>query len=128
MNDYSCGIIHVSIIVEMQIPHESGTFPLDYGGRAAYMETSPQGCFTLWPKVKRPLIFTNQIARNQEFGLSTLHTRSQSPKVVALQNAYMAILFDEGDGLSKKGWSNRNGNSTYDREAVDIFSFKKIKI
>jgi hypothetical protein len=33
-----------------------------------------KGRFTLWPKVERPLISTNQIARNQEFGLSTLHT------------------------------------------------------
>jgi hypothetical protein len=34
-----------------------------------------KGPFTLWPKVERPLISTNHIARNQEFGLSTLHTR-----------------------------------------------------
>jgi hypothetical protein len=36
-----------------------------------------QGRFTLWPKVKGPLISTNQIARNQEFGLSTLHTMAK---------------------------------------------------
>ena len=33
------------------------------------------GHFTLWPKVERSSIATNQIARNQEFGLSTLHTK-----------------------------------------------------
>jgi hypothetical protein len=33
-----------------------------------------QGRFTQWPKVERPSISTNHIARNQEFGLSTLHT------------------------------------------------------
>ena len=59
------------------------------------------------PKVKRPSIFTDQIARNHEIGLSTLHTRRQVPKTVAIQNAYVAILFDQGDGLSKEvrvGW------------------------
>jgi hypothetical protein len=33
-----------------------------------------QGRFKLWLKVERPSIPTNQITRNQEFGLSTLHT------------------------------------------------------
>jgi hypothetical protein len=45
---------------------------------------------------------TNKIARNQEFSLSTLHTRDQSSKVIALQNVYVAVLFDQGDGLSKE--------------------------
>jgi hypothetical protein len=36
--------------------------------------------------------------------LSTLYTRGQSPKVVALQNAYIVVLFDQGDGLSKEVW------------------------
>ena len=31
----------------------------------------------LWPKVERPLMSTNQFARNQEFGLSTLHTMAK---------------------------------------------------
>jgi hypothetical protein len=43
-----------------------------------------KGCFTLWPKAKRPSISTNQIARNQEVGLSTLHTRGQSPKTITI--------------------------------------------
>ena len=38
-------------------------------------------------------IFTNHIVRNQEFSLLTLHTRGQSPKVVALQNVHMAVFF-----------------------------------
>ena len=65
---------------------------------------SPKGRFTLWPKVERPSISTNQIVRNRAFNLSTLHTKGQCPKVVALQNAYMTILFDQGDGLLKEGW------------------------
>jgi hypothetical protein len=36
-----------------------------------------KGRFTLSPKVERPLISTNHIARNQEFGLSTLHTMAK---------------------------------------------------
>jgi hypothetical protein len=63
-----------------------------------------RGRFTLWPKVKRPSNSTNQIARNQDLGLSTLHTRGQSPKAVSLQNAYMEILLDVGNGLSKEVW------------------------
>jgi hypothetical protein len=43
-----------------------------------------KGHFTLWLKVERPSITTIQIARNQEFDLSTLHTRVQSPKAVAI--------------------------------------------
>jgi hypothetical protein len=43
------------------------------------------GRFTLWPKVERPSSSTNQIVRNQEFGLSTLHTiYGQSSKAVAI--------------------------------------------
>jgi hypothetical protein len=34
--------------------------------------TYPKGRFTLWPKVKRASISTNQIARNQEFGLKSM--------------------------------------------------------
>jgi hypothetical protein len=61
-----------------------------------------KGHFTLWLKVERLSIFTNQIARNQRSGLLTLHTRVQSPKVVTLQNVYMPILFDQVDELSKE--------------------------
>jgi hypothetical protein len=42
--------------------------------------TYNEGCFTLWLKIERLSISTNQVARKQEFGLSTLHTRGQSPK------------------------------------------------
>jgi hypothetical protein len=48
------------------------------------------------------LISTNQIARNQEFSLSTLHTQSQSPKAITFPNAYMAVRFDQDDKLSKE--------------------------
>ena len=32
------------------------------------------------------------------------HTRGPSPKAVALKNAYMAVLFDQDNGLSKEVW------------------------
>ena len=47
-------------------------------------------------------VFINHIVRNQAFGLSTLHTKGQSPKPVVLQDAYMAIFFDQGVGFLKK--------------------------
>jgi hypothetical protein len=39
--------------------------------------SGPKSHFTLWPKVERPSISTNQIARNQEFGLSTLRSMAK---------------------------------------------------
>ena len=51
---------------------------------------------------QRPLICTNQMTRKHVFGLLTLHTRGQNPEAVVLQNAYMTILFDQGDKLSKE--------------------------
>jgi hypothetical protein len=56
----------------------------------------------LGPIYSKLLVSTNHIARYQEFGLSTLHTKGQSPEAVALQNAYMAIFFYQGDGLSEE--------------------------
>jgi hypothetical protein len=80
------------------------------------------GRFTLWSNVERLSISTNQIARNQEFSLST-HTRGQSPKGVALQIAYMSILFDQGETNSQRKFgSHMNGNPNYGREAIDFFS------
>jgi hypothetical protein len=42
----------------------------------------------------------------------------------------MAVLFDQGVGLSKEVWVGRNGNPNYGQEVVDFFSFfwKKKKI
>lgn len=54
---------------------------------------------TLWLKVKRLSISIHHIVRNQEFGFSTLHTRHQSPKVVALKMLTWYIFFYQGDGL-----------------------------
>jgi hypothetical protein len=48
-----------------------------------------KGHFTLWLKVERPSISTNQIARNRKSDLSTLHTRGQSPKAVAILKVFM---------------------------------------
>jgi hypothetical protein len=42
--------------------------------------------------------FTNQVARNQEFGLLTLHTMAK---------VHMLLQFQEGDGLSKEVWVRR---------------------
>jgi hypothetical protein len=40
-------------------------------------QTNTKGRFTLWPKVERLSISTNQIARNQEFGFSILHNKAK---------------------------------------------------
>ena len=63
-----------------------------------------KGRFIQWQQVERLLIFTNLMTRNQEFGLSTLHTRGQSLKAIAIYNAYMVVLFDQGDKLLKEVW------------------------
>jgi hypothetical protein len=55
-----------------------------------------KGRFTLWPKVERPSISINRIARNQEFGLSTLHTQAKGRRNLK------CLLLQEGDGLSKE--------------------------
>jgi len=52
-----------------------------------------KGHFRLWSKVKRPSVSTNGIARNQEFGLSTLHTRDQSPTAVILHGNTFWLAF-----------------------------------
>jgi len=63
-------------------------------------------------KGREAVNFYHQIERNQELGLSTFHTRGQSPNVVPFQNAYMAVLFalsfdlsfDQNHRLSKEVW------------------------
>jgi hypothetical protein len=39
--------------------------------------------------------------------------------VVALQNAYMATLFDKGDGLSKEVWVGQEWNPIYGQDAIE---------
>ena len=51
-------------------------------------------------EVERLSIFTNQRARNQEFGFSNLHTKAKVPRLSQLK----CLLFDKGDGLSKEDW------------------------
>jgi hypothetical protein len=85
-------------------------------------EKAFKGRFTLWLKVKRLSIPTNYIARNQEFSLLTLHIRGQSPKVVALQTAYMAILLTTEMDSQMKFGSHRNENPNFGREIVDLFA------
>jgi hypothetical protein len=68
--------------------------------------------------------FTNQIIRNQEFGLSTLHTRGgQSFKAIALQNAYIAIpfFFIKTIDSRKKFGSIRNEKPNYGLEVVNFY-------
>ena len=70
-----------------------------------------RGRFILWPKIEMTSIPTNEIARNKEFGLSTLHTTCQNPKTKAFQNAYIALLFNQDDGLSKEVWVKQEWKS-----------------
>jgi hypothetical protein len=69
----------------------------------ACVQSGPKGHFTLWPKIKWLSISINQIARNQEFSLSTLHTMAK----VQRPPKFKILLFEEGDGLSKKVWVGR---------------------
>jgi hypothetical protein len=90
-----------------------------------------KGHFTLWPKVERPSISTNLVARNQEFSLSTLHTKGESPKpkAVTMFNAYMAILFDKGNELSKEVWVEHEWKpKLWLRGHQFFFRRKKIKL
>jgi hypothetical protein len=82
----------------------------------------PRWHFTLWPKVERPLITINQIARNQKFGLSTLHTMV---KVQRLSQFKMITFWRRRQTL--EGSLGRTGmkNPNYGREAVGFFSLKK---
>jgi hypothetical protein len=66
--------------------------------------------------------------RNQVFGLSTLHTRGQSPKVVPLQHAYMAVFFDQGEGLSKEVWVAQEWKPKLWLRGHRIFFHKNYKI
>ena len=85
-------------------------------------KTTPKGRFTLWPKVKRPLITTNQSARNQEFGLSNLQimTKVQRPSQYKL-----ITFFVEGDELLVEVWVGREWKPNYGEEAVWFFALKK---
>jgi hypothetical protein len=51
------------------------SFPVVFS--VAAQPNDVKGRFTQWPKVERVSISTNQIARNQEFGLSTFHTMAR---------------------------------------------------
>jgi hypothetical protein len=62
---------------------------------------------------------------NQEFGLSTLHTRGQSPKAVTLQNAQMALFFDQGNRFSKGSLSRIGMDIQTTVEKLSNFFYKK---
>jgi hypothetical protein len=85
------------------------------------MWTDPEGRFTLWQKVEMPSISTNHIARNQEFGLSTLHTKAkvQSP------SQFNIISFWRSYKLSKElrvGWE---WQPNYGQDVVKFFAYGK---
>jgi hypothetical protein len=46
-------------------------------GMGHKVRLDPKGRFTLWPKVEGLSISTDQIAKNQEFSFSTLHTMAK---------------------------------------------------
>jgi len=60
--------------------------------------------FTLYPKIKRPSIFTNEIARNQELASQTFTLEAKVERLLS----YIAVLldpsFDQSDKLSKEVW------------------------
>jgi hypothetical protein len=85
------GVFWWSVLHETVVGNDWCGWDLDEVDKSC---THYKGHFTIWPKVKRPWISTNHIARNQEFSLLTLHIRGRSLKIVAFQNAYMAIFFD----------------------------------
>ena len=101
-------------------------------GKAQRLTREPEnnlqikGRFTLWPKVERPSVSTNQISRNQEFGLSTLHTRGRSPKSVALFLPTWQHFFDQSDGLSKGVWVVQEWKPKVWSRGRRIFSLKKL--
>ena len=96
------------------------------GGSISTNCCKTKGRFTLWPKVERPSISTNQISRNQEFGLSTLHTRGRSPKSVALFLPTWQHFFDQSDGLSKGVWVVQEWKPKVWSRGRRIFSLKKL--
>jgi hypothetical protein len=53
------------------------------------------------------------------------HTRGQSSKAIALQNAYMASLSDQCDGLYKEDWADMNENPKLWSRGRRIFFHKK---
>ena len=62
----------------------------------------------------------------QEFNLLTLDTRGQSPKPAALQNAYVAILFNQGDGLPKEVWVCHEWEPKLWSRGCRLFFYKNI--
>jgi hypothetical protein len=69
-------------------------------------------------KVERPSISTNQIARNLEFGLSTLRTMA---KFQRLSQFKMINFLKKATDSQRKFGSDGNGNPNYGQEAVGFF-------
>ena len=81
-----------------------------------------EGHFTLWPKVERPSISTNQIARHQEFGLSTLRTKVKVQKPSQFK---MLTFWRRGDNLSKEVWVGREWKPKLWLRGCRFFSLNK---
>jgi hypothetical protein len=78
-----------------------------------------KGRFTLcWPEVERPSISTNQIARNQEFGLSTLHTMAkvQRPSYFKM----IAFLRRQHSLEGSLGWTGMETQTMVERLSVSF--------
>jgi hypothetical protein len=65
---------------------------------SSYDKEAKEGHFTLRPKVERSSISTNQIARNQEFGLLSFTREAKIQRA----SQFKMLTFDKGDGLLKE--------------------------
>ena len=74
-----------------------------------------KGCLTLWLKVKRLLISTKHIARNQEFGLLTLHTRAQSPRLSLSEMPIWQYCLTKAMNSQRKFGPDKNGKAGQSR-------------
>ena len=81
-----------------------------------------KGHFALWPKVKRHSIFTNEIAKNQEFNLSIFHSEVKKSKRLLLSkmSTWQYFLTKATNSWTKFG-SERNGNPNYGWHAINSF-------
>jgi hypothetical protein len=75
---------------------------LNYGTTLNYKKIL--GTLQTMVKSQKAVNFHQSDCKNQGVGLSTLHIRGQSPKVVALQNGHMTIFVYQGKKLSKEVW------------------------
>ena len=81
-----------------------------------FLDCLNYGRFTLWSKVERPWISTNHIARDQEFGISTLHTKV---KVQRLSQFKMITFLRRGWTLEGSlGWMGMETKTMVERSSI----------